>query len=99
MNRDIPLQIRYAEVITPDFNSLVEEQVRCMGCEHPMWPEDNAAGGPDETYCATCVANSCAGCLDILEPDEPCCVNGSAERFCASCATEMSREYASAMAR
>ena len=53
MNRKLPLQTRYANIVTPDFNNIQEEQDRCQGCERPMWPEDNA-GDADELYCEPC---------------------------------------------
>ena len=52
-----PLEIRYADVITPDFNSIEEEQERCDSCQQGFWPEDAGevpGAGTDEHYCEAC---------------------------------------------
>lgn len=50
-----PLEIRYADIVTPDFNAIQEEQLRCDGCAKGVWPED-ATEVDDERFCADCVA-------------------------------------------
>lgn len=56
-----PLEIRYADIATPDFNAIEEEQYRCDVCQRGYWPED---GGevpgqmPDDHYCEDCAAQA-----------------------------------------
>lgn len=52
-----PLEIRYANIVTPDFNNIQEEQYRCDNCQRGFWPEDGGevpGATPDERYCEDC---------------------------------------------
>ena len=55
MNELPPLEIRYAGIVTPDFNAIEEEQIRCDSCQRGIWPEDaGEVPWPGEHYCEDC---------------------------------------------
>ena len=57
MTRLPELQTRYADIVTPDFNAIEEEQYCCDGCLKGVWIEDTGSvpgQQADEHYCEDC---------------------------------------------